>query len=641
MAINKVIYGNDTLIDLTSDTVSANSLLNGETAHDRSGTVIQGTVTVPDDLNDLSDVDISSPTDGQALLYDDTIDKWVNGDIQLTESQVTNLVTDLSNKIGKTQLTNERLSDVTAEGFYYADTGNSCTDKPLDCSSGEAFGLLVVKVGNSDIYQIYFRNNTFNLNGTMYKRTGTTSGIWPYLWTLMNFSNTHRPINVNGTELLGNNSTAVNFIDGTNTTVVGSGSDIQINAADKDKVDWVSNSILGAKNLNSTPYYHASRTINYVAWTINADGSVTANGTASGGNSNFTCHSRNMELNKLVLPNGKYILSGCATGGSSTTWEISLERTYNGSAETIATNMEGDTEFTLNGDDYSADCVQVQLILRVRNNQQANNITFYPMIRLANDTDATWKPYAETNKELTDNKVSWVNNGLIGAKNLNSYPFNQTTRTASRITFTDNGDGSVKVDTNSQTASANTFFYFHSRATTAENPLFLPNGKYRVKNLGSTVTLTNNFFMQIGCTIGGVYSNYGDFTDELEFTVNGCDESPNYARIGFVIFVRSGQTISNVTFKPMIVVANDNDNTWQPYAPTNRDLQLTKPNPEAIATVEYSPTRANHSQGDLIMFNGNLYKCLSAITSGSTLVVGTNIQQTDLVTEILAMISAL
>jgi hypothetical protein len=43
MAINKVVYGNDTLIDLTNDTVEASNLLEGETAHDRSGTPVTGT----------------------------------------------------------------------------------------------------------------------------------------------------------------------------------------------------------------------------------------------------------------------------------------------------------------------------------------------------------------------------------------------------------------------------------------------------------------------------------------------------------------------------------------------------------------------------------------------------------------------
>ena len=42
-AINKVIYGGRTLIDLTGDTVTADKLLAGTTAHDKSGAVITGT----------------------------------------------------------------------------------------------------------------------------------------------------------------------------------------------------------------------------------------------------------------------------------------------------------------------------------------------------------------------------------------------------------------------------------------------------------------------------------------------------------------------------------------------------------------------------------------------------------------------
>lgn len=44
MAINKVVYGTTVLVDLTADTVSANDLLTGVTAHDKSGNSIMGTV---------------------------------------------------------------------------------------------------------------------------------------------------------------------------------------------------------------------------------------------------------------------------------------------------------------------------------------------------------------------------------------------------------------------------------------------------------------------------------------------------------------------------------------------------------------------------------------------------------------------
>lgn len=42
MAVNKVIYGGSTLIDLTADTVSEDKLLSGYTAHDKSGASITG-----------------------------------------------------------------------------------------------------------------------------------------------------------------------------------------------------------------------------------------------------------------------------------------------------------------------------------------------------------------------------------------------------------------------------------------------------------------------------------------------------------------------------------------------------------------------------------------------------------------------
>jgi len=44
MGINKIAYGNTTLIDLTNDTVTADKLVEGYTAHDRSGSVINGTI---------------------------------------------------------------------------------------------------------------------------------------------------------------------------------------------------------------------------------------------------------------------------------------------------------------------------------------------------------------------------------------------------------------------------------------------------------------------------------------------------------------------------------------------------------------------------------------------------------------------
>lgn len=47
MAYNKIIYNKKTLIDLTGDTVDANSLTKGTTAHDKSGAKITGVLETP------------------------------------------------------------------------------------------------------------------------------------------------------------------------------------------------------------------------------------------------------------------------------------------------------------------------------------------------------------------------------------------------------------------------------------------------------------------------------------------------------------------------------------------------------------------------------------------------------------------
>lgn len=54
MAISKVIYGGETLIDLTNDSVVADKLLKGETAHGADGELVTGTCTFDADTQDAT-----------------------------------------------------------------------------------------------------------------------------------------------------------------------------------------------------------------------------------------------------------------------------------------------------------------------------------------------------------------------------------------------------------------------------------------------------------------------------------------------------------------------------------------------------------------------------------------------------------
>ena len=52
--ISKVVYGGKTLIDLTADTVTADKILKGATAHDKSGAQIVGACTYNADTSDAT-----------------------------------------------------------------------------------------------------------------------------------------------------------------------------------------------------------------------------------------------------------------------------------------------------------------------------------------------------------------------------------------------------------------------------------------------------------------------------------------------------------------------------------------------------------------------------------------------------------
>lgn len=62
MAVNKVVLNGQTLLDLSNDTVTSESLVIGRTAHDKSGNIIKGKavplITRTDEDNDAGGVTV-------------------------------------------------------------------------------------------------------------------------------------------------------------------------------------------------------------------------------------------------------------------------------------------------------------------------------------------------------------------------------------------------------------------------------------------------------------------------------------------------------------------------------------------------------------------------------------------------------
>ena len=87
--VNKIIFGDQTLIDLTQDTVAAANMLNGTTAHNAAGASISGTIptktasNIMYDWNDAGQFYITTPSGYYAT---DITDIWAGLVIDAPES---------------------------------------------------------------------------------------------------------------------------------------------------------------------------------------------------------------------------------------------------------------------------------------------------------------------------------------------------------------------------------------------------------------------------------------------------------------------------------------------------------------------------------------------------------------------------
>lgn len=354
--------------------------------------------------------------------------------------------------------------------------------------------------------------------------------------------------------------------------------------SDAKYVDWESNNYLGAKNLNIYPYYETSHTDHNVVFTDNGDGTVTANGKATGGSGDFNCHSHTAtsEIYPLVLSNGKYIVSGCPSGGSTSTYYIQIGYyDTTGNFAVLGRDLGDGIEITLNGDYYSSDSVRLNITCRIYNGYTANNLLFKPMIRLAGDSDTTFTKYSKTNSELQEDISNlYKNNAFLSAKNLNIFPYYYTTRTDNNVTFTVNSDGTVST---SGTATAITNFYFHSRLETASRPLILPNGTYTISGCPAGGS-SEKYEIQIARTHNNASETLArDYGNGAAFTLNGDDYSDNEVYVAVYIVIRNGQNTDGLVFKPMIRIAGDTDDTWHPYAMTNKQITDAIGNPPTTA----------------------------------------------------------
>lgn len=143
--------------------------------------------------------------------------------------------------------------------------------------------------------------------------------------------------------------------------------------------------IARGKNLIPFPYHDGYSKTHYgVTYTVETDGTIIANGTATGSNSAFY-----LTMTKKItgFESGiQYTISGC-TGGSNSTYEI---RVAEGNGD-FKRSLNGATTFEF---DSNANMDRVNTYVMIRNGQTVNNLKFKPMIELGS-TATEYEPYVE------------------------------------------------------------------------------------------------------------------------------------------------------------------------------------------------------------------------------------------------------
>lgn len=317
-------------------------------------------------------------------------------------------------------------------------------------------------------------------------------------------------------------------------------------------------------NLIPYPYAKGTDTLNGVTFTVNNDGTIIANGTATE-NAIFVFHNFDFSLSA-----GTYTISGLENGGADTyCLQISRDNyaeswnLYNGNIQIELKNTSS---------------IILQYV--VYKGTTVNNVVLKPMLN-EGSTALPYMPYFSGLKNAFFKEI--VSTG----RNLIPYPYADKTKTINGITFTDNGDGSI---TANGTATAHAQFFLYQNK---EELMGMEKGKTCICSMNNSST---NLLVYADYYSNGEW-RYPAFTS----TGSNFVVPDSWEGVQLYILVKSGETLSNLVFKPML---NYGSSAF-PYEPyTQSVLSL----PEAVELTEYDTaypeTGEIQRQSNTLTFNG-------------------------------------
>lgn len=384
---------------------------------------------------------------------------------------------------------------------------------------------------------------------------------------------------------------------------------------------------------NLLPNKGVSRTINGITFTVNADGTVTANGTnTENSTTSFFLQGTSMTVGTFDLPVGQYKLTGCPSGGNAQTYFMSLYY-RNGSGNNFSRFDFGDGQTYTLTDETN---IGIGVRIGIAKGMTVDNLTFKPMLRLASDTDETFEAYTGATYPVT-------------------FPTEAGTVYGGALTVNSDGSGMLTVDTAKRTVTS---FSGNAEQNGFRTSLVLSGVTAAYGNLTCNMFKRASDYTEAvnkkpnsigyngnGQVLLNAYVNGAYITDISELNAlipsTGCEivyplANPTTYTLSAVEVVQMLQGVNNVWM--------DADGTlfFEYYANTVLYVKkITNAQKGMIAGVEESMTATkNYVIGDLVIVGDSLYKVTAAISSGVSLVIGTNITQTTVAEQLIALAKA-
>lgn len=156
MAVNKVVLGEDTLIDLTADTVSADKLSKGVTAHNMAGEPIVGTMEAG---GGASADEATIITNAEGKLETTIGGKWVDGKEYKLYKDIKFSPKPNPNEEFGTQLTKEIVE------YMYNNSDVLCSVGDTNAFTKNKTNITMSESNGTKTYTITFENNYYTMTG--------------------------------------------------------------------------------------------------------------------------------------------------------------------------------------------------------------------------------------------------------------------------------------------------------------------------------------------------------------------------------------------------------------------------------------------------------------------------------------------